>query len=40
MMFRNTLLLTDKINYEAGYLVGVSKAAPDHSFYFGFMRDF
>ena len=32
--------LTDKINYEAGYLVGVSKAAPDHSFYFGFMRDF
>ncbi len=32
--------LTEKINYDIGYMVGVSKAAPDHSFYFGFSRDF
>ncbi len=32
--------LTDEINYETGYMAGVSKAAPAHSFYFGFAKDF
>lgn len=32
--------ITHGVRYEAGYMAGISRAAPDHAFYLGFTRDF
>ncbi len=32
--------LTDEVNYEVGYMAGITKSAPDHSFYVGLSRVF